>query len=275
MSNQTSVPPRTSQPKLPPPQWRWVSKEHAKDLVSDASSENRRIKPSVVKEYIRLMNGGLWRLSPHGICLGRDGRSADGNHRLTALAASNLPGLWFLVCDWDVLASDLRVDRGSGRSLADFCRIEMSDNAVLTSIASVLSIGGANRRDPDEMRPLVTSFMPYITMLKTACNTMRKGRSTGPVRLGFIAKIIESTDERAPELCAQYRELVLNGGGQWNAVRILGNQLDLRSLNIHEIAGKTYNALSNPSMNKVIYKSEDMATVRTLLRDAMFYACDK
>ncbi len=255
-------------PMFQQPEWKYITPEYAASLVS---VQNRKIKPSVVKEYTRLMNAGLWRISPHGICIGQDAKCSDGNHRMTALAASSISGLWFLVCNWMVKANDLRVDRGSNRSLSDFASINQNDGTVLCALGSFLGVGNGNRKDPTEMQPVVNAFLPLVEKLHASCNTMRRGRSMASVRAAAVISMC-AQEQRADEIAYQYREMVLNGPNQMPATRLLGNALDTQNMDQMEVIAKTYTAFTEPQRGK-LYATRDCIADARLIARAWCHLC--
>ena len=185
-------------PQLKAPAWRFITPKMAQGCISEIT-ENRKPKKSVVKEYVRLMNAGLWTYSPHGITIGSDGKVVDGNHRMIALSMSSVKGIWFLVCHWDIGSRELRVDRGTGRTLSDFADCERKSAQACVAIATLLSLGRSSRMDPTEMLPATNSFSGYADMLFKSCNTCARGRSSNPVIVGCIAACLLYTSDAADE----------------------------------------------------------------------------
>ena len=248
-------------PKMPAPKWVFLTPKDAAAMLS--ASGNRPIKMSVKKEYIRKMENGLWRLSPHGITLGIDGLATDGNHRLHALSESKIDGLWFLVTQWPCKASDLRVDSGSIRTMGDFLSLDQHRVAPLTFLASMINVGSANRRDPAEMMPLTNAFLPYIDALIDACPTSAKGRSTGVIKAGIITALAEKMNDKIYD---NYRAFVLRNSGCFESFVSLARQIDTMKLDSFELFSKAFIATRNPENVRLYIKDDTLDEARMIIR---------
>lgn len=253
-------------PRLALPQWEFISPEKANTLKSEPSG-NRPVKASVVKEYRRLMESNLWRLSPHGISIGPDGKCSDGNHRMHALAEAGITGVWFLVARWGAPAVELRVDRGTTRSLADFAGVNSRVGAILSVIGSILSIGGSNRRDPAEMQPILAAFGDATRALVEASPSVVRVRSQSSVTVAFITVIVQGV--RPPDYFhAVHRSLMANDSGRPPALISLARQLETQRLDKSEITARTFMALKCPDATTVRCTdvAGELAEMRTILR---------
>lgn len=262
-----STPADRQPPSLRPPTWEFITPARASSIRSAA---NRPLKPSVVAEYARLMRAGMWRPSPHGLCIQAvDGREnvVDGQHRLAALAslAGAVSGLWFLVCRWDVPAVELRVDRGSNRQLADFSGMTPHAAAPYTALAGIARITPGLRYDPSEIAPVVAVFRPFGDALAAACPSACRGRTTGGVRAGVIAAM--ATDPgRAGNVAAAYRAMVLDHADCPPAFRSLRRQADTSRMDSTEIAAKAFRAGMAPDQEKLIMSPELIPALRDAVR---------
>lgn len=256
----------TRRPTLPEPKWVFITPHMAEGLKS---SDNRPPKPSVVKEYKRLMKEGLYRFSPHGIVLDVDGTCSDGNHRMHALAESDpaiVPGIWMLVADWKINASELRVDRGSTRSLADFYReIDRRSVEAIVCLASLVGIGYGSRRDPVEMCEVIDCFRDVTQLIIDTCQTTAKGRSSARVKVGVICASLKIGNELAAK---RYRDLVLLTTERTPALESLSRQLENNNMDTCEAIARTYIAMcSNKEDRSNVRISEStIGSVRDLIR---------
>lgn len=253
-------------PNLPAPRWEWISRKAAESLVSD---DNRAIRPSVVKEYARLMDNNLWALSPHGICIGDDGKCADGNHRVSALARSSVEGAWFLVTRWPVRPMDLRVDRGAGRSLSDYTALSSYMQAPLTYLATAAGIGGQRRLDPTEIAPVVRAFLPFAEQLKAASGSITRVLSSGYVRAAFILAMARTNDDDAAVIADQYAKLVRGDEGKWPSMISLSKQLGHTSLTVLESSCRAYLACTERDRARITYSPEIAAQMRDDILDTL------
>jgi hypothetical protein len=184
-----------------------------------------------------------------------------------ALAGAEVSGIWFLVADWSIRSVDLRVDRGSTRSLADFSPTKnVAAVTVISSIASFLFIGGRRRMDPEEMRPLVDCFYDMSFALINACGANVRGLSTVSVRLGAIAAMIETGD--IEKITSAYRSLILMTSERTPVLESLTRALMTRKMDQMEIIARSFRAFSNLDSTRVLTRNvtDDAAYVRTLLR---------
>jgi hypothetical protein len=255
-----------SKPTLPPPAWRYITAAQAATMLPNVS-ENRAHKTHVVKEYTRLMRNGLWRLSPHGIVLqGVEGPCIDGSHRLRALIASGMDGAWFLVAIWPMPASELRVDRGSTRTLRDFSGLEKRTAEAMAVIATLCSIGNGNTRDPEEMKPVIRAFADVSERLTEACASTRRGIDA-KVRAAFVlaAKRFAENEDR---IFSDYRNLMLNNNLRSPACVSLSNQIDNMAMDSSEKLCKAYIAAISPECTRITLKDipGKMAEIRDVAR---------
>ncbi len=261
-----------SKPTLPAPAWRYITAAQAATMLP-ADGENRIAKPYVVKEYVRLMRGGLWRLSPHGVVLqGESGPCIDGAHRLRALIASGIDGAWFLVAVWPMPASELRVDRGAKRTLQDFSGLDGRTAETMTTLARLCNIGNGNSRDPEEMKPVIRAFADDCDRLLAACGSIRRGIDSR-IRAAFVIAS-KQFPEDAERIFTDYRNLVLNNNHRSPACVSLSNQLDASAMDTNERICKAYIAATSPSMSKLIVKdlagrtADIRETVRAMIAKA-------
>lgn len=82
------------------------------------AAENRNINPDRVAAYKQMIERGEWRVTHQGICVGKDGKLYDGQHRLWAIATS---GLTVPINVTEGVEADAReaIDKGRSRSVSD------------------------------------------------------------------------------------------------------------------------------------------------------------
>jgi hypothetical protein len=95
---------------------------------------NRGIRPSVVDAYARDMAAGHWVLNGDPIRFDKDGKLIDGQHRLLACIAANVPFKSFVVRD---LPDDafLTLDSGIKRTMGDELTFAEEKNAIAVAAA--------------------------------------------------------------------------------------------------------------------------------------------
>lgn len=79
---------------------------------------NRRISDATVARYAADMASGAWRVTHQGIAFDQEGRLADGEHRLWAVAKAKVPVRMYVTRGLTA-ADRAAIDQGRGRSVAD------------------------------------------------------------------------------------------------------------------------------------------------------------
>jgi len=109
----------------------------AEELL-EKNAVNRSLRSGVVEAYRRDMEQGRWRMTGEPIQFSRTDRLLNGQHRLTALAGSNVTqGIEFLVITGlDDYAQEL-MDSGASRSISDALKIRghVKNVTVVASVA--------------------------------------------------------------------------------------------------------------------------------------------
>jgi hypothetical protein len=97
------------------------------------NESNRGLSDSRVESYARDMENGKWQLNPQGIVLNGRGNVLDGQHRLAAVIRYGKP-VQMVVCSGAPHSVREVIDRGRGRTLADYLRMNgVSRHVVLTA----------------------------------------------------------------------------------------------------------------------------------------------
>jgi hypothetical protein len=89
----------------------------------EGNTHNRPIRDSVVERYARMMRNGQWELNGEAIIFDRDGKLANGQHRLWACVESETNFETVVVIDVDPDAF-LTVDQGAKRTAGDALHID-------------------------------------------------------------------------------------------------------------------------------------------------------
>jgi hypothetical protein len=95
---------------------------------------NRGIRPQVVDAYARDMAAGRWPLNGDPIRFDTHGNLIDGQHRLYAIIAANVPGKSFVVRDLDDDVV-LTLDSGIQRTMGDELTFTNEKNAIALAAA--------------------------------------------------------------------------------------------------------------------------------------------
>lgn len=96
-----------------------ISAERALDLLVTIADYQRKLKPEKVKEFMRKMQGGEWKLlASDPICIDVNGKLCNGQHRLEAVYQLEKGQDFYVAYDVDPDTYDV-MDRGTRRSTAD------------------------------------------------------------------------------------------------------------------------------------------------------------
>lgn len=107
------------------------------DWLLSINTDNRAVKPSVVRRYARDIGRGEWEVTSQGIGVSKEGVLLDGQHRLLALRMCNYPPTpCLLVCGLNKSAQ-LKVDTHAKRSMADLLSVALSISSDHTRAAAV------------------------------------------------------------------------------------------------------------------------------------------
>jgi hypothetical protein len=115
-----------------------ITPEKARYYLKFNLCYNRKLKKTVIKRYVADMVGSRWILTPEPIVFDRAGRLIDGQHRLMAIAISELPQSMYVFrgCDEQVAQY---IDIGASRSTADILkmRLKSKEDQISTSAISI------------------------------------------------------------------------------------------------------------------------------------------
>lgn len=107
------------------PQMELITPAKAEKYLN-ANKSNRSLRQGVVERYEADMKAGAWTQCVAPIAFYEDGDVADGQHRLWAIVASQIPQK-FIVVRGLKREDGLNIDTGLGRSLVDNARISGTD----------------------------------------------------------------------------------------------------------------------------------------------------
>ncbi len=261
--------------QLPPrPEWELITPEIAAELLKVPVS-NRRFLRSRADYYIKQIQDGTWRLSHHGICIGRSGGVVDGQHRLRAMVETKT-SFWLLVARWPSVscALELGADQGAKRTNADLLEIS-KDHAALAAAIGRFAVDHSGRvPSPDDVgRVYFSHFKQEIDLLYQVCNTKRRGSSSAAVGVGAVVNM-KKHPEHIAEIAEQYRKLVLMEEGRWPSVVSLARSCaDEGGANRYPLIAKSYLAFDpdRRHVEKIIVRDQGrlLAEIREFLSDVL------
>lgn len=181
-----------------------VTPERAKQILETSNFDNRKLRPSVVEKYAKIMRAGQWRTTPETLSVAVNGRLLNGQHRLHAIIRSGVTCTFLFVygVDEDVYAV---LDRGAGRSVSD--AVQRPRKLVESaSLLARLHFGHTNILDHDIERAAAL-IEPAHSTLMSASNKASRLFSSAPFRLAAVARLMDGSD---PDyVIALYRSLSL------------------------------------------------------------------
>lgn len=104
-------------------------------LIASLGHRQRAIRPDRVAKLVRAITTGQWQVTHQAIAIDRDGIVIDGQHRLTAIAASGLDVEVMIARDVDPSTFGV-LDTGAVRSPSDVLRISGFTNTNLLAAAA-------------------------------------------------------------------------------------------------------------------------------------------
>lgn len=100
---------------------------------------NRKLKPTVVRDYARVMTEGGWRINGEPLIVNRHGELLNGQHRLNAVIESGLPSVQMLVVFGVEDDAFSTIDTGCIRQAQDIVSMSgFGDPSALASAAKWL-----------------------------------------------------------------------------------------------------------------------------------------
>lgn len=119
-----------------------VTPDLARKWLATNTANNRRVRRKKVDAYARDMTSGQWALTHQGIAFNKAGELVDGQHRLEAVIAANVPVQMVVSTGFDVEYSS-PIDVGASRSFSDLLHVSNKEAAALRALA-LLSSGRTN-----------------------------------------------------------------------------------------------------------------------------------
>jgi hypothetical protein len=116
-----------------------ITPAQAKDILKANNIVNRKLRERVHQAYRKDMEQGRWQMTGEAIQFDTEGHLLNGQHRLTALSNANVEHIEFLIVRGLPTNTQLLMDQGSARSIADAIRFESGDKAKYWTICAAIS----------------------------------------------------------------------------------------------------------------------------------------
>lgn len=163
---------------------------------------NRRLDKGAVSAMAADMKAGAWRLTHQAIMLGAGGTLIDGQHRLHAVCAADVP-VRMAVCRTDEIGTALNypIDVGRKRHISDVIGARSSDTAVASFIARVVAGRTPSSSEIKWVLSLTNGAIARMSPVKTRIFSQAAVRAA-------VCLLITESPENEDYVLSQYRALV-------------------------------------------------------------------
>lgn len=161
------------------------------DWLLSINTENRKVKPSVVRRYAEEIRRGAWDVTSQGIGVSRDGVTLDGQHRLLALRECGYPPTRSVLVWGLKKEAQLKVDIHAKRSAANLLtlakRVTINDRlAAALRLLTIIDNGLTDFTATVPVYDLVETFDEYAETISAISFPTKANGVTG----GFIAACV-------------------------------------------------------------------------------------
>lgn len=178
----------------------------AQNILDHKNYGNRKIRPSVVERYARIMLAGDWHLSPEAIVISKTGRLLNGQHRLSAVVKSGVT-VQFLTIRGPADNVFSVLDRGAIRSTADALSSDRAATEVAKLFIRVTTGQGSASVNDFEVARVLQKISSVHADLISFCNTRAVTFTSAPFRLAAIARVMRGDSREY--VFGLYRNLAL------------------------------------------------------------------
>lgn len=182
-----------------------ITPEMAKAFLSN-NPRNRTIKNKRLQKYCNDIKKGSWGISPQPICIGKDGRLLDGQHRLTAVVITNIPLKTVVAYD---VPEDAVIDKGMERRLGESLYMrgqiskKMSSNQMIAIVNDYLDRWKNGLVSDDEKMAFIQEYEELICRaFEISTLSMRKRQQIcrrAPIQSAILGALICGVDEKVLE----------------------------------------------------------------------------
>jgi hypothetical protein len=163
-----------------------MAKEYLK-----ANIGNRPLRRGHVKDLADAITRGEFLKTHQGIAFDTGGNVLDGQHRLEAIVAANMPVAMNVT--FDAPSESFAVlDQGTRRTASDILRIQPRQAEVVRLAARVLS--GSSRVTPKELERMNAAIGDTAAELIARCGACNKFFSAAPMKLAAVARVLGGAD---------------------------------------------------------------------------------
>lgn len=178
-----------------------IGPDYARRLLT-RNRINRKLAPSHVARYLRIMNAGDWDQTHQGIAFNDLGELIDGQHRLEAITQQERAFVFLVTVGWRSKSyRELSVDKGRKRSYCEQYGHKKTASDVVTFITKFMH--GQDVLD-QRIQEYYQVFGELAEALVEYCGRAVKFFSAAPCKAGAVLRYAETGDE---EVFCQYGAL--------------------------------------------------------------------
>jgi hypothetical protein len=173
----------------------------------EANQDNRPIRATHMRTLAREMTEQRWRVTHQGIAFSDHGRLIDGQHRLQAIVASDVPAMLMVFVDMpDGMFGAL--DRGARRKHADDIGEDRRLIEPAAWIARILHRADGLVPSSDEVRTVFWLYQGQLRAIVDAAARTVKTRSAAGVKAALAIRLMSATRPQQDLLLTQYEALI-------------------------------------------------------------------
>ena len=205
-----------------------ITPEMAKEMLNKNMLNNRRLNHDIINRYARIMKAGGWNLTHQGIAFDDRGELIDGQHRLNAIVAANVPVKMMVTYDVKHAEGEtFTIDVGRKRTLLNIMQISGIDDPVFKNVGPYVSAylywktPTRRKAEPAEVIAYIERHYPELAELYALTrNDLGNGkvkRIPSLVGAGLLAAIYRGESDNAlARFCDVYRKNDVAGCANYN-----------------------------------------------------------
>ena len=203
-----------------------ITPDMAKEMLEKNIKTNRRLNHEVVRKYARIMKAGGWNLTHQGIAFDAKGNLIDGQHRLEAIVAANVPITMMVTYGVEHVDGEaFTIDTGAKRTTLNIIQISGINDDVYKLMYGYVSSYLRNKTRGRGAAPDAAEIISYIDRhyddLKKMCEIMNpqisKNKIHTIVGVALISAFYRGESEDAiRKFCQVYRHNDVTGCDDYN-----------------------------------------------------------
>lgn len=254
----------------------FITPEMAISMLDSANTGNRRLRAWWAEAMASAIRRGEWVTTHQGVAFTVSKRLIDGQHRLKAIALSNI-GVWMYVFSGVPDEAFKVIDIGVKRTMADSTDLPKK-TAEVSRFLGVIRFGGCV--STSQVRELADAGISEIHgRLIDYCNTSKSICSSAPVRAAACLLVMDGYDEQV--VFNAYRGMVHQHYEQLpsscNAFLKQVNDGKLSASKHHDLLARALKALNpnNFQLSKIQVSEADCSASATYARSLISKAMMK